>query len=41
MNRNINFDPQNPFAEPVTLPSNIDGGLGMFTLASGLVIPII
>jgi hypothetical protein len=36
-----NFDPQNPFAEPVTLPSNIDGGLGMFTLASGLVIPII
>ena len=36
-----NFDPQNPFAEPVTLPSNIDGGLGMFSLASGLVIPII
>ncbi len=36
-----NFDPQNPFAEPVTLSSNIDGGLGLFTLASGLVIPII
>ena len=35
-----NFNPQNPFAEPVTLPSNIDGGLGLFTLASGLVIPI-
>jgi hypothetical protein len=36
-----NFDPQNPFAEPVTLSSNIDGGLELFTLASGLVIPII
>ena len=35
-----NFDPKNPFAEPVPLPSNIDGGLGMFTLASGLIIPI-
>ena len=35
-----NYDPQNPFGEPTLLPTNIDGGLGMFTLSSGVVIPI-
>lgn len=35
-----NYDPQNPFAEPTLLPSNMEGGLGMFALSSGLIIPI-
>lgn len=35
-----NYDPQNPFSEPTLLPSNIEGGLGMFALSSGVVIQI-
>lgn len=35
-----NYDPQNPFGEPTLLPTNMDGGLGMFALSSGVVIPI-
>lgn len=26
------YEPENPFSEPVTIPSNIQGGLGMFVL---------
>ena len=35
-----NYDPQNPFSEPTLLPSNIEGGLGIFALSSGVVIQI-
>ena len=35
-----NYDPQNPFSEPTLLPSNIEDGLGMFALSSGVVIQI-
>ena len=35
-----NYDPQNPFSEPTLLPSNMEGGLGMFALSSGVVIQI-
>ena len=34
------YNPQNPFGEPTLLPSNLEGGLGIFALSSGVVIQI-
>ncbi len=31
------YDPENPFSEPVSIPSNIQGGLGMFILKNSVV----
>lgn len=35
-----NYDPQNPFSEPSPLPSNINGGLGLFTLSNSRVVDL-
>ncbi len=32
-----NYEPENPFAEPVTVPSNVTGGLGMFVLKNSVI----
>ncbi len=32
------YNPQNPFSEPKPLPTNVEGGLGMFTLSGSRII---
>jgi len=31
------YEPENPFTEPTSVPSNIQGGLGMFTLKNSMI----
>jgi hypothetical protein len=33
-----NYEPENPFSEPVSIPSNINGGLGMFVLKNSVLV---
>jgi hypothetical protein len=35
-----NYNPNNPFSEPKPLPTNVEGGLGMFTLSGSKVVNI-
>jgi hypothetical protein len=34
------YEPENPFTEPTTIPSNIQGGLGMFTLKNSVLVKL-
>lgn len=34
------YEPDNPFSEPTPLPSNVDGGLGLFTVSHSKVVPL-
>ncbi len=33
-----NYEPENPFSEPITIPTNINGGLGMFVLKNSVLV---
>ena len=35
-----NYEPNNPFAEPIPLPNNVDGGLGVFGISRSKIIRI-
>ena len=35
-----NYEPNNPFAEPIPLPNNVEGGLGIFGISRSRVIKI-
>lgn len=36
----LNYNPENPFSEPIPLPNNIKGGLGVFTASQSKVIDL-